>query len=132
MKNSSVKISLYDLKTLYSHLEIAIFMKLGVIKEVKVPPDKRVPFNPEQCSLIEDRFPNADLMVQKSEVRAFTDEEYEVEGLPLVNDLQEADTIFGVKEVQIEDLIANKTFFFFSHTINLISNIFFHFRIFLV
>ena len=28
-----------------------------------------------------------------------------------------ADVIFGVKEVPIENLLANKTYFFFSHTI---------------
>ncbi|MAY82798.1 MAG: alanine dehydrogenase [Flavobacteriales bacterium] len=92
-------------------------MKLGIIREGKTPPDKRVPFTPEQCNLIEARYPQVDVLVQKSEVRAFTDEEYEIEGLSLVYNLQEADVIFGVKEVELADLIPNKTFFFFSHTI---------------
>ena len=32
-------------------------------------------------------------------------------------DVSEASVIFGVKEVPIENLAANKTYFFFSHTI---------------
>jgi len=32
-------------------------------------------------------------------------------------DLSECQVIFGVKEVPIEDLIADKTYLFFSHTI---------------
>jgi len=32
-------------------------------------------------------------------------------------DISDASVIFGVKEVPIENLIANKTYFFFSHTI---------------
>ena len=38
-------------------------------------------------------------------------------GLTLVDDLSNVDVVFGVKEVNIEDLIPNKTHFFFSHTI---------------
>jgi len=92
-------------------------MKLGIIREGKNPPDKRVPFSPEQCNLIEARYPQVDVLVQKSEVRAFRDEEYEIEGLQLSDDLQEAEVIFGVKEVSLEALLPNKTYFFFSHTI---------------
>lgn len=92
-------------------------MKVGIIREGKEPVDKRVPFNPEQCNLMEARYPNVDLLIQKSEHRAFRDEEYEVEGLKLVNSLEEAEVIFGVKEVQLKDLLPNKTYFFFSHTI---------------
>lgn len=92
-------------------------MKLGVIREGKKPVDKRVPFNPEQCTLIEAHYPNVEVLVQRSEHRAFSNVDYEIEGLRLVNDLQEADVIFGVKEVPLSDLLPNKTYFFFSHTI---------------
>ena len=39
------------------------------------------------------------------------------EGIVLQNDLSDCDIILGVKEVPIENLIRNKTFVFFSHTI---------------
>jgi len=90
---------------------------IGVIKEGKTPPDKRVPLTPEQCVQLMKRFENVDVHVQKSPIRAFKDEEYTNLGIKVVDDLAHCDVIFGVKEVKIEDLIPNKQFFFFSHTL---------------
>ncbi len=90
---------------------------IGVIKEGKVPPDFRVPLTPKQCKAIEAIYPDVKVVVQKSPIRTFKDEEYANEGIELVDSIENCDIIFGVKEVQIEDLIPNKTFFFFSHTI---------------
>jgi saccharopine dehydrogenase (NAD+, L-lysine-forming) len=92
-------------------------IKLGVIREGKVPPDFRVPLTPKQCKSIELLYPNVKVQVQKSPIRTFKDEEYAALGIELVDSLEECDIIFGVKEVQIADLIPNKTYFFFSHTI---------------
>ena len=92
-------------------------IKLGVIREGKVPPDFRVPLTPKQCKSIELLYPNVKVQVQKSPIRTYKDEEYAALGIELVDKLDECDYIFGVKEVQIADLILNKTYFFFSHTI---------------
>lgn len=92
-------------------------MKIGIIREGKTPPDKRVPFTPEQCKLIKARYPQIELVVQESSVRAFMDDEYRKNGVEVVSDIADADVIFGVKEVPIEMLHADKTHFFFSHTI---------------
>lgn len=90
--------------------------KIAVIREGKRPPDKRTPLTPEQCKKLQDIYPDLEILVQKSKIRAYADEEYQKLGLKLVDDVSEADVLFGVKEVNIEDLIPNKTFFFFSHT----------------
>ena len=90
--------------------------KIGIIREGKVPSDARVPLAPEQCLRVLEEFPNIQLVVQKSTVRAFKDSEYSDLGIPLVDSLDDCDIIMGVKEVNIEDLIPNKHFFFFSHT----------------
>lgn len=92
-------------------------VKLGVIREGKVPPDRRVPLTPQQCQLVKTKFPHVEVVVQKSAIRAFTDEEYAAAGIPVVDDLHDCDVIIGVKEVNIEDLIPSKKFLFFSHTI---------------
>ncbi len=92
-------------------------MKIGIIREGKTPPDKRVPFTPEQCKLIKARYPQIELVVQESSVRAFMDDEYRKNGVEVVSDIADADVIFGVKEVPIDMLHADKTHFFFSHTI---------------
>ncbi len=91
-------------------------IKIGILREGKVPPDKRVPFSPEQCSHIVKAFPGVKIVIQPSPIRAFADELYEAEGIPLQEDLSDCDIIFGVKEVNINDLIPNKRFMFFSHT----------------
>jgi saccharopine dehydrogenase (NAD+, L-lysine-forming) len=92
-------------------------MKIGIIKEGKTPPDKRVPLTPKQCALLTNKYPEVEVYVQKSNVRAFRDEEYQNAGIDVFDSIYDCDVILGVKEVNIEDLIPNKHFFFFSHTI---------------
>lgn len=94
-------------------------MRIGIIREGKTPPDQRVPLTPKQCAALLERFPYVDLVVQRSEVRRITDEEYTAEGIDLADDLSDCDVLFGVKEVPIDQLIEGKTYFFFSHTFKL-------------
>ena len=91
-------------------------MKIGIIKEGKTPPDKRVPLSPTQCQEIKQKYPQIDLVVQKSNIRKFKDEDYANAGIDLVDEVTDCDVLLGVKEVPVEDLIANKKYFFFSHT----------------
>ncbi|MBM3161122.1 MAG: alanine dehydrogenase [Bacteroidetes bacterium] len=92
-------------------------MKIGIIREGKVPPDFRVPLTPKQCKAIEILYPGVEILIQKSNIRVFKDEAYAEMGLKLVDDLQACDLIFGVKEIPVDMLIPNKTYIFFSHTI---------------
>ena len=91
--------------------------KIGIIREGKVPPDQRVPLAPKQCREVLDNFPGLDLVVQPSPVRKYTAQQYTNFQIPLQEDLSDCDVIMGVKEVPIDMLIPNKTYFFFSHTI---------------
>jgi len=91
-------------------------IKIGIIREGKNPPDRRVPFTPEQCKQIVDEFPQIDLVVQPSAIRCFSDDLYEAQGIKLQEDLSDRDILFGVKEVPLGMLIEDKTYFFFSHT----------------
>ena len=91
-------------------------MKLGVIKEGKIPPDKRVPLTPKQCAFLKQKF-SFEIVVQPSSIRCFSDQEYMDQGIVLQDDLSDCDIILGVKEVPIKDLINDKKFVFFSHTI---------------
>lgn len=91
-------------------------MKIGIIREGKTPPDSRVPLPPTRCKELLERFP-FQLVVQPSKGRCFSDEEYIDAGVQLAEDLSDCDVLMGVKEVPIELLMPNKTYFFFSHTI---------------
>lgn len=92
-------------------------LNIVVLKETKTPPDERVPLSPEQCKLIIDKHPEVKLQVQKSDIRTFSNEEYQKNGVSLVNSATEADILMGVKEVKEDQLIPDKTYFYFSHTI---------------
>lgn len=90
-------------------------MKIGIVKEGKVPIDKRVPLTPEHCVELMNNF-DCEVVVQPSDIRAISDKEYHTAGIALQDDLSDCDVLMGVKEVPIDDLIPNKTYFFFSHT----------------
>lgn len=92
-------------------------MKFGIIKERKNPPDRRVVFSPDELAKIKQLYQDASIKVESSDIRIFTDEQYKKLGIEVANDISDCDVFFGVKEVPIEDLIPNKSYFFFSHTI---------------
>jgi saccharopine dehydrogenase (NAD+, L-lysine-forming) len=92
-------------------------MKIGVLKEEKIPADKRVPLTPKQCRQLLDTYPDIEISVKSSAIRCFSDAMYIAEGIDVVDDLNDCDVLIGVKEVPKESLIANKTYLYFSHTI---------------
>jgi alanine dehydrogenase len=92
-------------------------MKFGIIKERKTPPDRRVVFSPSELLLVKNQFPNAEFIVESSDIRVFTDAEYINSGIEVSENMDDCDVLLGVKEVPVEALIPNKKYFFFSHTI---------------
>ncbi len=92
-------------------------MKFGIIKERKNPPDKRVVFSPNKLKELKAQFPAAEIVVESSDIRVFSDAAYKDAGFEVTNDVSDCDVLLGVKEVPTENLIPNKKYFFFSHTI---------------
>ncbi|RSC96087.1 MULTISPECIES: NAD(P)-dependent oxidoreductase [Tenacibaculum] len=92
-------------------------MKFGIIKERKNPPDRRVVFSPEKLQEFKEQFPQAEIVVESSDIRVFSDEAYTKAGFEVTNDISDCDVLLGVKEVPVDNLIPNKKYFFFSHTI---------------
>ncbi|MEB2778949.1 NAD(P)-dependent oxidoreductase [Algoriphagus sp. C2-6-M1] len=93
-------------------------MKIGIIREGKNPPDKRVPFTPEQLKAIQaDYEGKLTIQVQSSPFRSYSDQEFLDAGIEVIDDVSDCDVLFGVKEVPVDRLIEDKTYFFFSHTI---------------
>ena len=92
-------------------------MKFGIIKERKNPPDKRVVFSPAKLQELTQKFPEAKVAVERSDIRVFSDSAYQDLGIEVTNNLLDCDVLLGVKEVPVEALIPNKKYFFFSHTI---------------
>jgi alanine dehydrogenase len=92
-------------------------MKFGIIKERKNPPDRRVVFSPNELTKIKQLYPSCTVKVESSDIRIFTDVQYQSMGIEVANDISDCDVLFGVKEVPVDNLIPNKAYFFFSHTI---------------
>ena len=83
-------------------------MKIGILREGKQPPDKRVPFSPTQCSALIKEYPQVEWVIQKSPIRCYTDEEYTQAGIQLVEDVSDCDILLGIKEVPKSDLVSEK------------------------
>jgi len=92
-------------------------MKFAIIKERKTPPDRRVVFSPAKLAEAKKQFPEAVFKVESSDIRVFSDDQYKATGFEVTDNVSDCDVLIGVKEVPIENLIPNKKYFFFSHTI---------------
>lgn len=92
-------------------------IKIGIIREEKKNPDARVPLTPAQCKHLLKSYGDIQIKVQTSPNRCFSDAEYQALGIEVVTSVADCDILMGVKEVPVDQLIPNKTYFFFSHTI---------------
>jgi saccharopine dehydrogenase (NAD+, L-lysine forming) len=91
-------------------------IKIGLIREGKLPADNRVALTPAQCKWILKNSGDIIIAVQSSPSRCFSDREYQLAGTEVKEDMTDCDVLMGIKEVPIEQLIAGKTYLFFSHT----------------
>lgn len=90
-------------------------MKIGLIKETKIPIDNRVALTPQQMAQLQKSYPDDQFVVQSSPIRAYTDEEYRQSGIQVCDDIADCDILFGIKEASIPSLIPDKHYFFFGH-----------------
>jgi saccharopine dehydrogenase (NAD+, L-lysine forming) len=91
--------------------------RIGIVRESKIPPDKRVPLLPDQCTEVLKKYPDVSITIQPSDVRCIANSEYTSLDIKLDEDLSSCDILLGIKEVPAHLLIAEKTYLFFSHTI---------------
>jgi saccharopine dehydrogenase (NAD+, L-lysine-forming) len=91
-------------------------IKIGLIREGKIPADNRVALTPAQCKWIHLNTNDVKVAVQSSANRCFADREYIVAGCEVKEDISDCDILMGIKEVPVDQLIPAKTYLFFSHT----------------
>ncbi len=89
---------------------------IGLIRERKKQSDYRVALTPKQCAYIQTKYPTIKIVAEPSPDRCFSDDEYRAEGIEITGDLTNCNVLMGIKEVPADALIADKTYFFFSHT----------------
>ena len=90
-------------------------IKIGILRETKTPPDRRVAVTPAIAAEINNNYSNVEIVVQPSQNRCFNDGEFAAAGVPLQEDLSDCDWLIGVKEVSIATLLEGKKYMFFAH-----------------
>ena len=88
---------------------------IGIIRESRND-ENRTPLVPEHIKKYKESNPNINFIIQPSNSRCFSDEEYELCGAKINENLNQCSIIFGVKEIDPNILINNRTYLFFSHT----------------
>lgn len=90
-------------------------LKIGIRHEDKSKWERRTPLLPEYVkNLMND---NTEFLVENSDKRCVSAEEYTKVNAKMTDNLDEADIILGIKEVPINKLLDNKVYCFFSHVI---------------
>jgi alpha-aminoadipic semialdehyde synthase len=88
---------------------------IGILRESKNKWEQRAPLAPKHVERLVKQ--GVRVIVQPSTRRAFYDAEYARAGAVLQEDVSPASLIMGVKEVPIPDLLPERSYLFFSHTI---------------
>jgi len=88
---------------------------IGIVRESRND-ENRTPLVPEHIKKYKESNPNINFIIQPSNNRCFSDEEYELSGAKINDNLNECSIILGVKEIDPNILINNRTYLFFSHT----------------
>ena len=88
---------------------------IGIVRESRND-ENRTPLVPEHIKKYKESNPNINFIIQPSNNRCFSDEEYELSGAKINDNLNECSIIFGVKEIDSNLLINNRTYLFFSHS----------------
>ena len=92
-----------------------LLTNIGIVRESRND-ENRTPLVPEHIKKYKESNPNINFIIQPSNSRCFSDEEYELCGAKINENLNECSIIFGVKEIDPNILINNRTYLFFSHT----------------
>ncbi len=92
-------------------------IQFAIIKEHKLPPDRRVVFSPSKLVEVQQQFPEALFKIESSDIRVFPDIAYKNLNFEVTDYIADCDVMLGVKEVPISHLVPNKSYIFFSHTI---------------
>ena len=91
-------------------------LRIGLIREGKVPGDSRVALTPAQCKWLQKNFTDIKVTAQTSTLRCYSDKEYQLAGVEIKEDMGNCNVLMGIKEVPVAMLLEGKTYLFFSHT----------------
>jgi alanine dehydrogenase len=85
-------------------------------KEDKYAMEKRAPLTPKHVERLV-KLKKMDIIIQSSDKRVFTDEEYLNAGAKISKDLKKCSVVFGVKEMPLHVFEPERTYVFFAHVV---------------
>ena len=88
-------------------------LTVGILRETK-DEERRAPLTPSDVKWLSER--GISVEVERSPDRIFGDKEYQRNGAKLVDRVEKADCLIGIKGPKAEDLLVNKIYMVFSHT----------------
>ncbi len=88
---------------------------VGLRREDKSEWERRVPLIPQDAAEVQRQ--GVRVIVQPSDIRAFSEEEFAQAGIAVQEDLSPCSTIVGIKEIPKEVFEPDKTYVFFAHVI---------------
>ncbi len=89
---------------------------VGIRHEDKYLMERRTPLTPAHVKKLIEK-DKLNIIVESSDKRIFTDDEYRLAGAQIEKDLKSCQVIFGVKEIPEEKFEKENTYVFFSHVI---------------
>eukprot|EP00002_Diphylleia_rotans_P003769 TRINITY_DN1265_c0_g1_i2.p1 TRINITY_DN1265_c0_g1~~TRINITY_DN1265_c0_g1_i2.p1 ORF type:complete len:774 (-),score=163.53 TRINITY_DN1265_c0_g1_i2:285-2606(-) len=98
-----------------STVKAPVIGTIGIRREDKNRWERRTPLAPKNVAALVAK--GLRVLVQPSNLRIFSDEQYEAAGAIVTEDISEANIIVAVKIVPAHLLIENHNYIFFSHTI---------------
>ncbi len=91
-------------------------VSIGVRREDKSKWERRVALVPDDAATLQQEH-DIRVIVQPSDIRAFSDAEFTQAGVVVQEDLSSCTTVIGIKEMPSEFFEASKTYVFFAHVI---------------
>ena len=88
---------------------------IEIRREDKSPWEARAPLSPKDASTLSHRS-GISFKIQHSAIRAYSDAEYEVEKIPIDENIWCADLVIAVKEIPENLLVQDGNYLYFSHT----------------
>lgn len=94
---------------------VSSVFSIGVLRETKTTAEHRAPLSPLQMKRFMKANPQVRFVVQPSNSRCFSDDEYKREGITVCDDVSGCQLLLGIKEVNPYALVPGKTYAFFAH-----------------
>ena len=87
---------------------------IGILKETIKPEDAKVALTPDQIIELQQQYPDSDFIVQPSNIRCFSNNDYLTKSIKVSDDLTRCDFLIGLNIIDTDAIIPNKNYLIFN------------------